>query len=77
MNIYELAAVTAYYRDDTRVTQFSDGTFVVNNPDTGQAWVVALDEAVYWGAWDRAGQQVEQGHDTPDEAIYALIGDPQ
>jgi hypothetical protein len=77
VNIYDLAATLGYFRDDTRVTPTGDGTFVVNNPDTGQVWGVALDEAVYWGAWDRAGVQVESGHDTPDEAIYALIGDPQ
>ncbi len=77
MKSHDLAAMSAFYNDDPRTTQFPDGTWVVSDPDTGQAWVVASDEDMYWGAWNRAGEQVEQGHDTPDEAIWSLIGDPR
>lgn len=77
MNIHDLATATVFYGDDTRVTRYSDGTFVVNNPDTGGAWVVTRDDALFWGAWDRTGCQVDGDQDDPDEVIHGLIGDPR
>ncbi len=75
MNIHDLAAMTAFYGNDDRVTRVDDGYTVRN--DDGKRWIVALDDHLYWRAFDQFGETSPDRYDTPDEAIHALIGDPR
>ncbi len=74
MNIHDLAAMTAFYGNDDRVTRVDDG-YVVR--DNGREWAVAQDDHLYWRAFGRFGETSPGRYDTPDEAIHALIGDPR
>ncbi len=74
MKIHDLAAATAFYANDDRVTRVDDG-YVVR--DGGREWAVTQDDHLYWRAYARSGEEVSGRFDTPDEAIHALIGDPR
>lgn len=75
MNLHDLAAITAYYSNDDRVTRIDGGYKVC---DGRREWVVARDNNLYWRAYAQFGDfDRSEPHDTPDEAIHAVIGDPR
>jgi hypothetical protein len=66
--------MTAFYGDDNRVRQVREGYVVTG---VGYEWAVARAEDGFWWAFNRNAEPVLGPHDTPDEAIYDCIGDPQ
>ncbi len=76
MNIFELAAMTAYYGNDQRVTKTDNG-YVVR--DDVYEWAVLRHPSAdfMWWAYTRNGVAAAGPFDTVDEVIYDLIGEPQ